>query len=240
MIKEIAIEKVFLFISLVFGLIYVLILPPFQSVDEASHFYRGYSIVLNKPIAKNVKGQIGEYLPTSLQKLASNYDFLIKNTDAKINPKYILDSASIKLNPDKVEFVNFQNTALYSPVSYLTQIPGMYIAKMFDTNPLLIFYLGRLSNLLGFTLLIYFAIKTIPFYKLTTMLLALMPMSLSLAGSLTSDVMVIGLNFLWVAVLLKLLFEKTKINNLQILGLITLATILALSKHYFLVKTENH
>lgn len=235
MIKEIAIEKVFLFISLVFGLIYVLILPPFQSVDEASHFYRGYSIIQNEPIAQNLHGKIGAYLPSSLQKLASGYDFLIKNTDARINPKYIFDSASIKLNSDNVEFINFQNTALYSPISYLTQIPGMYIAKRFNANPLLIFYLGRISNLLGFTLLVYFAIKIIPFYKLTTMLLALMPMSLSLAGSLTSDVMVMGLNFLWIAILLKFVFEKTKISNLQILGLIILATFLGLCKHYFML-----
>lgn len=235
MVERISVEKLFIFFSLVFGLVYVFILPPFQSVDEASHFYRSYGIISNSPLAQKIDNQVGDYLPASLEKLASKYDFLIKNIDKKIDAKYILDSAQIKLNPSEIKFINFQNTAIYSPVCYLTQMPGMYIAKAVGASPLVIFYVGRLSNLLFFTLITYFAIKIMPFYKLTMMLLALMPMTLSLAGALTSDVMVIGLNFLWVAVLLRLIFENKKINNLHIAGLISLALILALCKHYFLL-----
>lgn len=233
--KDLSVEKVFLFISLVFGLLYVFILPPFQSVDEASHFYRGYEIISGKLVAQKVNGQVGEYLPSSLDELASKYNFLIRNVDEKISVNYILKSSNIKLNKNELQFINFQNTALYSPVCYLTQIPGMYIAKSLNGSPLLMFYLGRISNLLFFTLIIYFAIKIIPFYKLTTMLLALMPMTLSLAGSLTSDVVVIGFNFLWVAILLKLIFEKKQINNFQIIFLILFSLILVLSKHYFML-----
>lgn len=236
MIKEISVEKVFLLISLVFGLIYVLILPPFQSVDETDHFYRGYEIISNGFVAKNVDNKAGDYLPSSLQKLGVKYSFLIKDIDVKTNFQYILDTAKIKLNPEKKEFITFPNTALYSPVCYLTQIPGMYIAKALNQPPLGIFYWGRVSNLLFFVLIIYFAIKLMPFYKLTTMLLALMPMTLSLAGALTSDVMLIGLNFLWVALLLKLLTEKKKqISNSQIFCLILFAFILSLIKDYVLL-----
>lgn len=235
MIKEIPIEKIFLFISLIFGLLYVFILPPFQSVDEAAHFYRSYEIIANKPIAQKINGEVGDYLPSSLQTLVSKYDFLIQRIDEKVSVKYILNSAGIKLNPDEVKFIGFPNTALYSPTCYLTQTPGMYIAKAFNASPLIIFYLGRLSNLLFFTLIIYFAIKIIPFYKLTMMLLALMPMTLSLAGALTSDVVVIGLNFLWIAILLKLIVGKEKVNNLQICFLILLALIIVLSKDYFML-----
>lgn len=235
MTKNIAVEKFFLIIALIFGFIYVFILPPFQSVDEASHFYRGYEIVSNKPFAKDLKGQVGDYLPASLQKLTSNYTFLIKKVDNKITPKYTINSAQIKLEKNKTEFINFRNTALYSPICYLTQIPGMYIGNSLNLNPLAIFYLGRISNLLFFTLIIYFSIKIIPFYKTTTMLLALMPMTLSLGSALTSDVMVIGFNFLWVAILLRLLFEKEKINTPKICVLIFLALILSLLKDYFML-----
>lgn len=235
MIKEISVEKFFLIVSLIFGFIYVFILPPFQSVDEAAHFYRGYEITINKLFAKDLKGQVGDYLPASLKTLTSKYTFLIKNIDNKITPKYIIDSSKIKLEKNKTEFLNFRNTALYSPICYLSQIPGMYIAKSLNLNPLAIFYLGRISNFLFFTLIIYFSIKIIPFYKTTTMLLALMPMTLSLGSALTSDVMVIGFNFLWVAILLRLLFKKEKINNIQIASLILLALILALLKDYFML-----
>lgn len=235
MIKEISVEKVFLFISLIFGLIYVFILPPFQSVDEASHFYRGYEIISNKPVPQKVGSVSGDYLPSSLEKLVSKYNFLIKNIDAKISAKDILNSADIKLNEKETKFIPFPNTALYSPICYLTQLSGMYISKSLNLNPLIIFYMGRLSNLLFFTLIIYFSIKIIPFYKLTLMLLALMPMTLSLAGALTSDVVVIGINFLWVSLLLRFLFEKEKINNFQICSLVFIAMLLCLSKYYFML-----
>lgn len=235
MIKDISVEKFFLIISLIFGFIYVFILPPFQSVDEASHFYRGYEIVNGSFSAKKVNKSVGDYLPSSLKELVSKYDILIKNVDKKIKPKYITKSAEIKLNQEKTEFINFQNTALYSPICYLTQIPGMYVGKALNSNPLIISYLGRISNLLFFTLIIYFSIKTIPFYKTTLMLIALMPMTLSLGGALTSDVMVIGFNFLWVALLLKLIFEDKKINNIQIYCLTIMALTLALLKDYFML-----
>lgn len=234
MFKEISVEKFFLFVSLVFGLIYVFILPPFQSVDEASHFYRSYEIISNKIVPQKVDSQLGDYLPLSLKKLATGYEFLIKHVDKKTNPKYIIDSTKITLNPDKIGFANFANTAIYSPVAYLGQLPGMYIAKAFNANPLLIFYAGRISNLIFFTLIIFLAIKIIPIYKLPMALLALMPMTLSLGGALTADVVVIGFNFLWVAMLIKILFEK-KISNLQIIILYLLVLILTLSKDYVML-----
>lgn len=235
MIKTISIEKIFLFISLIFGFLYIFILPPFQSVDEPAHFYRSYEIIINKLFPKKINNEVGDYLPSSLKKLVSKYSPLIKNIDKKINTQYIISSDSIKLAPRKVEFISFQNTALYSPTCYLTQIPGMYIAKKLGATPLTIFYFGRISNLLFFILIIYFSIRIIPFYKLTTMLIALMPMTLSLAGSLTSDVVVIGLNILWIAILLKILVKNEKINNWEILILILLSLILALSKDYFML-----
>lgn len=235
MMKDLPVEKVFLFISLIFGFLYVLILPPFQSVDEASHFYRGYEIISGKPVAQKINGQVGDYLPESLNVLSSKYDFLIKDINQKTDLTYILGTEKIKLNKNNLKFTEFGNTALYSPLCYISQIPGMYLAKSFNVNPLIMLYFGRISNLLCFILIVYFAIKTIPFYKFPMMLLAVMPMTLSLAGSLTSDVMVIGFNFLWITLLLRVIFQKSQISNLQIIYLILCAFILVFLKHYFML-----
>lgn len=234
MLKNISVEKFFLLVSLVFGLIYVIILPPFQSVDEASHFYRSYEIISNKIIPQKIDSKLGDYLPLSLKNFVSDYDFLIKHIDKKVTPQYILDSSKIKLNPENISYTEFANTAIYSPVAYITQLPGMYITKLFNSNPFFTFYAGRLSNLIFFTLIIFLAIKIIPVYKLPMALLALMPMTLSLGAALTADVMVIGFNFLWVALLVKIFYEK-KINTKQISILILIAAILALSKDYVLL-----
>lgn len=233
MLKNISVEKFFLLVSLVFGLIYVIILPPFQSVDEASHFYRSYEISSNKIVPQKVNSELGDYLPLSLISLVKDYDFLIKHIDKKVTPQYIFETSKIKLNPEKTGYAQFANTAIYSPIAYITQLPGIYIAKFFNANALLFLYAGRLSNLVFFALIIFIAIKIIPVYKLPMALLALMPMTLSLGAALTADVVVIGFNFLWVALLIKIFYEK-KINNAQIAILILIATILALSKDYVL------
>ncbi|MFA7659109.1 MAG: DUF2142 domain-containing protein [Candidatus Gastranaerophilaceae bacterium] len=234
MIKQISIEKFFIYIALIFGCLYVFLLPPFQSVDEASHFYRSYGIISNKLTAENIDGKIGDYLPKSLETVASGYDYLIKNIDAKTDLKKILNSKNIKLDPDKVKFIKFTNTALYSPTCYLTQIPGMYIAKILKTNPLIFLYAGRLSNLIFFSIIVFFAIKNIPFFKMPMMLLALMPMTLSINSALTSDTIIIGLNFLWVSLILKTLYEK-KISKLNIVLFMLIAFLLSISKYYFLL-----
>lgn len=235
MIGKFSYEKFFLFISLIFGFLYILILPPFQSVDEANHFFRGYELLSGKMTALKTNNFLGDYLPVSLDELASRYSFLIKNNNAKITLTTIIDSGKIKLQKEKTKFTNFQNTALYSPVCYFPQIPGMYAAKKMNLNPLAIFYAGRLSNLLFFTLIIYFSIKITPIYKLPMLILALMPMSLSLGGALTSDVTLIGLNFLWIALILKMIFQKEIIKTFQIILLTILAIILVLCKSYFIL-----
>lgn len=235
MIKNLTIEKLFIFIALFFGLLYVILLPPFQSVDENTHFYRSYEILQGNLVAQKIGNQTGDYLPTSLEKLALEYSFLIKNVDKKIDINYIINSAKIKLEPNKTKFIEFNNTALYSPICYLTQIPAMYMAKIFKANPLWIFYMGRISNLVFFIILGYLTLKIMPFYKLPTALLLLMPMTLSLGAALTSDVIVIGVNFLWVALLMKILHENKLVSYSKILILFILAFVLALAKNYFLL-----
>lgn len=235
MIEKMAIEKVFAILALFFGLIYVFILPPFQSVDEPTHFFRGWEITSGNFVPRKIDTQSGDYLPESVENLANKYLFLIKNIHNQVSLDYILETSKIKTEPNKTKFINFQNTALYSPTCYISQVPGMIIAKSLNANPLTVFYAGRLSNLIFFIIIFYFVIKIIPFFKLTTMLLALMPMTLSLAGALTGDVIVIGFNFLWVAFLLKLMTKKQPINGTDIANLVLIAAILAFSKDYFLL-----
>ena len=87
-----------------------------------------------------------------------------------------------------------------------------------------------------YCLLIFLAIKIIPFYKLPLAVIALMPMSLSVGSAYSSDVMVFGLNFLWTAIILKIVFGKEN-TNIKMLSciLILLAFFIALTKSYILL-----
>lgn len=237
MVKNWAIEKIFLIISLVFGFLYILILPPFQSVDEGAHFFRTFQISQGKFLAKNINNQIGDALPTSLTIFQNNYAPLIKNIEKKTNLKEIKNTFSIKTAPEIKQFTEFPNTALYSPICYISQIVGVITGNCISNRLAIAFYLGRLCNLLFYCLIVYYAIKIIPFYKIPLLCLAVMPMSLSLASAYSSDVMVLGLNFLWIALLLKILTNKSKLykfKDKEIFYLILTSLFITLSKTYIL------
>ena len=236
------IEKIFIVLTLIFGFLYVFILPPFQSVDEGNHFFRTYQIADGNFVSKNISNEIdtsnnqyiGDYIPLSLFEYYTNYEPFIKNIDKKQNFENIIRDFKTNIDSEEKKFVSLLNTSLYSPVCYLSQLPGVILAKSFTNNLAIVYYFGRLSNLLIYCLLIFWALRIIPFYKLPLMLLALCPMSLSLAGAYTSDVMVFGLNFLWIAYILKFIVSKER-DFVKIFILSTLAFLITISKSYILL-----
>lgn len=228
------IEKVFIILTLFFGFLYVFILPPFQSVDESNHFFRVWQLSEGKLNAQHNDYGVGDYIPYSISKYSADYQSLIKNIDKKQDIDNIRHDFLRKIEPENVHFQSFVNTSLYSPVCYVSQLAGVILANLFTDNLAIIFYAGRLFNLLIYCLLVFWALRVIPFFKLPLMLLALCPMSLSLGSAYSSDVTVLGLNFLWIAYILKFMTEnKSDLNKTIILSV--LAFLITLSKSYILL-----
>lgn len=233
-IKNVSLEKIFVLMALFFGLLYVFILPPFQSVDEGAHFYRTYQISSGKFIAHNIDGKVGDVLPQSLSDFYNLYKPFIKDIDKKTGIENIKRDFQIKVEEDKTVYTEFVNTALYSPVCYISQIPGVIAGKILNLPLAGIYYLGRMCNLIAYCLLVFLAIRITPFFKMPMMLLALMPMSLSLAGAYTCDVAVLGFNFLWIAMILKVLTSDcAKKKDIAVMAV--LAFLIALTKSYVLL-----
>jgi len=60
-------HKVFLFLGGVFGIIFLLVTPPFQVPDEYQHFLHAYHFSQGKWKAETVNGWVGGYFPESLR-----------------------------------------------------------------------------------------------------------------------------------------------------------------------------
>lgn len=241
MIRKFSIESLFLAITFVFGLLYVFLLPPFQSVDEGMHFFRSYQISEGHFVAKNSDGLIGDELPTSLSNFYDAYYPFIKNIDRKSSTQEFLGNFNLKINPQERSFTQFTNTALYSPVCYVSQTVGIFLGKFFSNNLGVTYYLGRISNLIFYCLFVYLALLIAPFFKLPIFLLATLPMSLSLAGAYTCDVAVLGLNFIWFALILRMLVsDDIKISGISVKKyhlpiFMVLAFLITLTKSYVLL-----
>ena len=126
----------------------------------------------------------------------------------------------------------------YPPVPYVASASVIFVGKLVNFHSLdMIIYFAKLANLLLYVLIVYSAIKLTPVHKWVFFLLALMPMTLYEAASLSADSFTIAISFLLIALFLKFSFdeEKNELNTLDILLLFFLGLMIALSKQIYIV-----
>lgn len=232
--------KFFICTSAVFGLIFLLITPPFQAPDEPVHFFRSYQVsTLNLRVDKIGSGG-GGYLPQSLENivLQTAYSPQIQFIP---NRKYDINNTkkALKIRNDysKKARYEFSTTAYYSPVSYIPQSIGIAIARLLKLPTLVWFYVARLFNLAAWVCLFALAIKIIPDKKWIVAALGLVPMALFQAASLSSDVMAEGLLVLMIALIIKNI-KTNKFNKntrLNLAAIFIAAISLALSKQIMFI-----
>jgi uncharacterized membrane protein len=182
-------------------------------------------------------GGVGGFLPESLVATAKAF-FRLLNPENRQNVRDIFRLLALPLNGDSRLFVHFPNTALYSPIPYLPQAFGIALGKILHSSPLALMYWGRIANLFFWVFLVYLSIKIIPVCKWLLFLLALMPMSLFQAASLSADSFTNGISFLLISVFLRYAFDESCSCRLYIstIAIFVISLLLSLSKQaYFLM-----
>lgn len=241
-------ENLFLAIALIFGILFTVIIAPFHAESEPQHYYRSYQISEGKLIADkkivDCYGQqfetylpsttcVGGMLPKSILKTAKITEGIEfrKNPIKKQNIQNIIALLNLPLNSNNRVFLRFPNISLFFPITHSPQAFGMAIGRLFNLSPLVLLYMGRICNLLVWTLLVYLAIKIIPFYKWLLLLLALTPMSIFQASSVSGDALTNGLAFLLITFIMKTACEKEKqITKSEIFILALLSLLMSLCK----------
>jgi len=203
-------EKAFLLVGIIGGIVFLFLTPPFQVPDEYNHFYRAYQISEGNIISPIINNSYNGFLPESMIKTC------ILNTHIPFHPENkqkisdIFSAIKIPLNPDKRDFIFFGNTASYSPINYIAASIAMLLGRLFHLPPIILMYLGRLFNLIVWILLVYLSIKITPFFKWFLFLLALTPMSLFEAASLSPDSFTNALCFFLLAFFLRCSYDENK------------------------------
>jgi len=194
---------VFLAIGLVSGLLLVFITPPFQAPDEFNHLRRAYHISEGHPIAVVSDQRVGAEMPLSLHWVMIPFYDIPFDDQARVEPGLYRQALEIQLLPEHRSFHDFNNTALMSPLPYLPQAGAIAVGRLARVRPLFLVYAGRLANLLTWLLLVGMAVRVTPVGKWLLVSLALMPMTIFLAASLSYDACTIGISFLATACLLR-------------------------------------
>ena len=234
-------ERVFLFLGVLFGVMIMIFTPPFLYPDENAHFYRSLGILDGQIVVqKPDEEHSGSFLPKSIHDFENRtkfYDFLADRDclKARISFKDISDASSYTKNGEKI-FVNHINTALYSPVAYMPQVTGMKFMEMFTPSLLYIMFGGKIFNFLFYLILGFFAIRSLPFLKWVGVLILLAPINLSLAGSLSTDPVLLSSSMLFFAKILQYsVGDDSKIGWKQVVLLAVLAFIIGQVKQNFLI-----
>lgn len=230
-LQKIQPQNFFLTVALFFGVLYVLINPMFLAPDEHAHFYRVADISNGHLTAKVEGGVVGARVQPGVAELFEHYPYpkelSNKNYKYKIN-----ELLSIEPGGYREKFLKV-STTLYTPISYTPQIAVYSLGSMIKLNPFILFLLVRLAGLLAGIGLTYFAIKIIPRGKWLLAVLALLPMSLFISSSVSSDTITNGLVFLLVAMVFNAITKPGALTRKYLLILSVVALALALSKPSF-------
>ncbi len=230
--------KAFLTLGLLFGLLFLIALPPFQVPDEPAHLYRGYQVTEGRIIAERENNVSGGQVPQSLVDTVNIWSARVPfNPKAKVEIKQFTDTLNLPLNREKTTYAWFMSSA-YSPVPYIPQSIGITIGKLLNLPPVFLMYLGRFTNLIITTLIVYFSIKIIPGFKWIFFLLALTPMALNQRASLSADALLNSVAFLLIAIIMNDVCNPKveKVSNRDVAIMAALGVVLSLSKQvYFLI-----
>ena len=240
---QIKITTLFVSFSLIFGLMAAFIMPVASAPDETYHFNVSFnSFFSNEAMAQNVAK------PSTQQVLLAADDLFAIRDAAVPGSADDLFQLSFTRQVKVLENSHFQIKFNKDTLLHLPQALGVLMGYLLYPSYGVMFFLGRVFNLLFYTGTIYIAIKKAVFGQLPMSFVALFPISIQQAASLSYDTTLFAAVFLMFSVMTNIWAGKSKISwkwgiyfPLILLGLyvtkksalIMLALILTLPTNFF-------
>ncbi|HEY3475003.1 MAG TPA: DUF2142 domain-containing protein, partial [Anaerolineales bacterium] len=212
-----AVELVFFLSLLIFGIPMMILVPPGAGYDEEDHLIRVWELSRFSFIP-------GQMSPQQMQYPLVFRDFAYRQQDSSgvIGDEFWQTYGRASLYEDGIVRRELATKSVYSPVLLLPQALAMWLFRQSANMPALtVFYACRSASLLSYLALAWMAIRLIPFGKWILMVLALSPMALFQAATVSPDAISNGIGFLFVAGSLGIAERKAigwkEVRNLSIL-----------------------
>lgn len=185
-----------LLLALFSGLLWVVLVPPFQSPDEPNHFFRAWHLSEGHFFPeKTADRRLGGVLPESASECAQAFARLKGSDTARLSGSQWRAEWGRPLRPAQRRFTDFANTAIYAPTAYAPQAIGIVAGRLLGLPPLGLLYAARGCNLLCWWLLLWGAWRgNSPLHRVPITLICL-PAGCVLAASANADVLTNALCF---------------------------------------------
>ena len=155
--------------------------------------------------------------PKTIEFINSKYD-LPRNKN-RGNQPYGMSIFKTKEDTDKINTKRVDTNFTFgynSFTGYIPQAIGIKIAELLNLNVAWLIWLGRICNLLFYTSVVSFAIKKTPRFKVPLALVAMLPMSVYMASSLSIDSSINALGLLAIAMFFKMYDSARDLNSITI------------------------
>ncbi len=217
------IEKAAAISVLVIGIFYMMAITPLSPPDEGYHYQSSYKLSNYLIFRWDDRSEMGD---------AAHFDYSELTPHKNASSAYLRAmTEDLTLNPEGAQIqIPQPRSGLSYPIEYLPQAIGLAIGRLLNLNFLGIFYLGRLTNLIFFTVCIYFAVKRIPRFKALMALAALLPMTLQQAASFSYDTFINAMAFLFIASLIREYTAEGKMTKKDFLWLLIPGVLLTPAK----------
>jgi uncharacterized membrane protein len=189
-LSSIPFERLYLWVALPVGLLFVFFNPPFGGVpDELQHYYKALAIA---------QGELGtaasaprEYVELRADLVTSRKEWTAGgNHWPRTDWGRLWRALTTRPGTEEVAFTHVVGYAY--PIAYLPQALVLRLALLARAPPLLAFFCARLATYLCVVLLLHAALRLAPFGRLLFALVALLPETLQQSASLSYDALHLG------------------------------------------------
>jgi len=210
--------------SFFYGLLYLILTPPFYVSDESAHFKKAAS---REVIYFRGGLKISENAQNFSNIKIFTWDFVRDNRGYKYKASEILSSKENFLWNNKFVEANLFAVSGYPYTSYIFSKIGIEVSKMFTDKIFYSFYFGRLFNFLFAIIALTITLKHVNKGREALFIILCMPMTLSLLASYNQDCVLISLSCLLILLLTKFNDLRNSFLILILINFILLCIILA-------------
>ena len=220
------IRRAFFPICITMGILISLIFIPHGTPDETNHIYTAYrysNIMTFTPSAdegfinmRTCDAILNDMLANDIE--SNSYYQLM--TETWIRP------SDTDLIP--VAYDGSSQTTL--GFAYIPAAIGISLGRLLGLSAMLTLYLGRFCSLFAYTYLCLIALSILPYAHNVFGMVMLLTISIQQAMSISYDPVILGCMFIYIALCLKLAADKEHIALKELISLLILCVLVALSK----------
>lgn len=228
-LRKLNLQVTFVAVTLVLGIMYMFVVPPFVAPDEASHFVTAY-MESSKLLGEPDVDQDGNILLPSDALWGYKTEQRIASRDTYL--QYF--EGALGNSRDRMETIGSRTPLKTSNPGYFPQVVGITIARGLHMNNEQLLLFGRLFALGWYCLVMYWAIKLMPVKKMILFLVGILPMTMQQIVSYNYDSVLFGVCFFAISYMIYLVYVDRKVYWYDGAILIGIAVIIASIKLVYL------